>query len=59
MARLCAACGKHPAVFIRRVRRPGRKALVVVRADREHTLCPRCHRSAWDRQQATELRGQA
>jgi hypothetical protein len=39
-SRLCIRCQEHPAKFRFRGR---------VKRDKDHTLCPRCHRSLADR----------
>lgn len=51
-ARICRECGQHPAIYIRRQARLVGKAALVVCAGKGHDLCPRCFRSACDRQRA-------
>jgi hypothetical protein len=45
-ARPCAACGKRPALFFRWSHK-GRRRLVI-KADKDHTLCGRCWRAIQD-----------
>jgi hypothetical protein len=55
-AMTCRSCGKRPALFIRRQKRYGKPAAIIIKSDSDHDLCPRCWRSMRDQQQALQLR---
>ena len=54
-ANLCALCKRHPAIYIRRQKRPGRRPVTIVSADAQHDLCPACQRNIRNRAQAVAL----
>ena len=51
----CENCGKK-IIVVRRVQKPGyAHGKQIVFADRNHTLCYRCHSSAWNAEIARQI----